>query len=360
MRQILLVLLLLSACQAAQAQVQWPSPEIESVFQRGRDALSKGSIRPAVALFRQVVDAAPGVPEGRRELANALQLGGAPAEALEVLEPLFKTKTADPQAYRIGALAWKATGRPDNSEDLLRKGLKQHPESGLLYHELGVVEDGKIHLDQALKAWLDGIEKDPGYYVNYYDAAHSYVFSTKLVWCLLYAETFLLYESQTPRSAEARKMLLAAYRRFFFPTAADEKASSSKTRNNEPGNFEEAVVYTLRRAAPVVSDGITSESLTMLRTRFIIDWNETFAKKYPYALFQYQDELLREGLFDGYCQQLLGRAENEVGYRAWTSFHPEAVPAYEAWIAAHPFRPVPGQFYNDKKTKGISLGEAGR
>ena len=352
---LLFSLLFAGTAGTAQTAIVWPSPEIERVYEQGREALSTGNFQQARQLLQQAADLAPEVPQAREELAYARLLGGDAEGALTSLEPLFDARTAGPQAYRTAADANRKLKKTDAAAKILRTGLRAYPNSGMLFNEQGQFEEAAGKPEEALKSWLNGIEFDPAYYLNYYYAAQQYVFSKKLVWCLLYAETFLLYEYKTPRATEARQMLFAAYRRFFFPNAADEKLNPGSTRLNTrtPRSFEEAVVVTLRRQAPVVAGGVTTESLTMLRTRFLIEWNEEWAKRYPSALFRYQDEMLRTGVFEAYNQQLLGRAEAGSGFEKWVEFHTRAIPDFAAWIAANPFKKPKDEFYNGGETKGI-------
>jgi tetratricopeptide (TPR) repeat protein len=355
------LLLLVLSCgifSPAGAQITWPSPEVERLYEQARTALGSGNARQAIPLLKQVAELAPEVPAARRDLAQAYTFLGQHDQAIAALEPLFDDGTADESAYRLAASAYQAQREGKKAKAVLRRGLQRHPGSGLLYKELGTAYENEADIETALTTWLEGIEKAPAYHVNYYEAAHAYVYSRKLVWCLLYAEMFMNMERQTARSNEARKMLLAAYRRFFFPTATDEAAQEAAAKSTrEPSSFEEAVVATLRRNLPVVADGITTENLTMLRTRFILDWNRQWAAKYPFALFQHHDAMLRAGHFDAYNQFLFGKVENAQAYNAWAGFHPEAISTYESWAAANPLRPGDGGFYNDKKVKGIFLAK---
>ncbi len=356
MRCFLSLILLFFGCVfAAHAQTEWPSPEIERVYMQGREALSRGDARTAMNLFRQVADLAPDIPDARRDLAQATLLSGDAEGALRELEPLIKRRDADASVYRIGVQAYAAQKRGDAALRLLREGIRRNPNAGELYGALGDIEETASHPEEALTAYLEGLERDPNYYLNYQKAAGIYIFSKKIIWAILYAEIFLLYEHQTPRAADVRNLLFSAYRRFFFPNATDEKFNPGSTRiqTGRAGNFEDAVVQTLRRQAPVISDGVTTENLIMLRTRFLAEWTETYARKYPYALFRYQDSMVRMGVFDAYNQQLLGRAEQGSGFEAWNKMNPKAIPEFAAWVAAHPFRVAAGAFYNNKRTKDI-------
>jgi hypothetical protein len=211
-------------------------------------------------------------------------------------------------------------------------------------------------MQDALHSWLRGISVDPGYHINYYEAARAYMKTTKPVWAIVYGEIFVNLERFTPRSGESRKLLLAAYKRFYATPNEDEMPHFGKnTANKDAQSFEEALTQVLLHLAPVTSDGVTTENLTMLRTRIAMEWMNTYAAKYPFTLFQYWDDLLRAGQFDAYNQWLFGRAENQAQYDAWVKFHPEAIPAYEQYYAAHPLRPTAADAYNDGVLKGIFI-----
>lgn len=68
------------------------------------------------------------------------------------------------------------------------------------------------------------------------------------------------------------------------------------------------------------------ESLMMIRTRFILDWMNSSAKKYPHRLFEYQQQLLREGMFEAYHQWLFGSAQNLVSFQ---KMDPDASPGVQ-------------------------------
>lgn len=352
--RLLLFLLCCGLGTSLRAQIAWPSPEVERMYEQARTAMNNGNARQAAALFKQITELAPDVPIARRDLAQAHALQGRHAEVIEALKPLFDAGTADEEAYRIAALSYTAQRDGRKARAILRSGLREYPSSGPLYKELGTALDADGDREEALSAWLEGIRRAPGYHVNYYEAAHAYVFTTKLVWCILYAEVFLATERRTPRAADARKMLLAAYRRFYFPTAADARAAAAG-RASDPSSFEGAVEGTLRSLLPVVSDGITTESLTMLRTRFILEWNRRWAARYPFALFRRMDEMLRAGHFEAYNHALFAQAENANAAALWEKMNPDAISAFESWAAANPLRVEAGEGPNDGRVKGIFL-----
>ncbi|MGN6568011.1 MAG: tetratricopeptide repeat protein [Flavipsychrobacter sp.] len=347
-----------SAVISANAQVQessWPSPEVQDMYKQGREYLMAGNFQQAIITFQQGIQLAPNQLLFYRDLGKAYYLAGDYKNAQATLEPILKSEQADDISFQTMAACQAAEGEKKKAKNTLQKGLERFPNSGILYHDLGKVYEADNELVYALQTWLDGIHKDPSYHVNYYEAARMYMDTKKVVWAIIYGEVFVNLERQTPRSDEVRGMLFDAYKQLYttMPLTTVPKFGKHKVEENKDNSFEEAVRSTYMRLAPVVADGVTVENLTMLRTRFIMDWELRYAQKYPFSLFYYQDELLRSGNFDIYNEWLFGKIDNEQEFEAWKKFHPEAIPQYEAWASQHHLEPVAGDFYNDMKVDDI-------
>lgn len=350
------IFLLLVGISAAKAQESWPSPEVEALYKSAQASLSSGSFKQAIASYQQAIVLAPEKAILYRDLANAYLLSGNYSRAEQTITPIIDKGGADAQSYALASAVHSALKEDKKARKLLDRGLELYPNSGFLFHEKGKYYEEKDDRQEALKTWLAGIAADPGYHINYYEAARMYMQTSKPVWAIIYGEIFVNLERYTPRSGETRKMILAAYKRFYATPDAEELPSFGKAGSGNIANsFEQAVMQTLLRLAPVVADGVSTENLTMLRTRFSMEWAAKYAAKYPFTLFDYWDDLLRAGHFDAYNLWLFGRAENQAQYDAWVKFHPEALPAYEQYYAAHPLRPTAADAYNDGALKGIFL-----
>jgi hypothetical protein len=72
-----------------------------------------------------------------------------------------------------------------------------------------------------------------------------------------------------------------------------------------------------------VSVSIYAESLTALRSKFVLEWFDKYAVKFPFRLFEYHRQLLKEGMFDAYNQWIFGAAQNLTGFQNWTAAHTE-------------------------------------
>jgi hypothetical protein len=74
----------------------------------------------------------------------------------------------------------------------------------------------------------------------------------------------------------------------------------------------------MSKQSSLINKGVTTETLTMIRARFILDWYENNASRYPFKLFDFHRQLLQEGMFDAYNQWLFGTTENLAVYDNWT------------------------------------------
>lgn len=351
-RYILTGLLCLQAAAAAMAQVNWPTPEVENLYKQAREYHSQGNLREAIVRYQQAIQIAPDIVLLHRELAQAYYLAQGYDEAIATLEPLIKQNVADAETYKIMAQSLVAIKETKKAKKLLRDALTTMPEAGTLYHQMGLLYENDNEYVYALESWLEGIEKAPGYHLNYYEAARAYLETDKIVWALLYGEIFINMEQHTKRAYDTRAMLLEAYRTLFTSLATGDIPRYG-AEGRAVTNFEEAVYDTYIKLSPVVSDGYTTENLAMLRTRFIMDWTLLYATKYPFALFARHDQMIRNGYFDAYNQWLFGKVENPQQYEAWMKFHTDAIPKLEGWLNQFPFRPIQGEFYNEKKVDGI-------
>ncbi len=355
---ILFFLALLAVQLPVYSQTVWPSPEVEQMYNEAREQNARGNLRGAITLYQQAIHIAPGVMVLYRELGKAYSMAGANEEAQKTLEPIIKSGDADEQTFQALGTSYAASGSIKKAKNTFEAGIERFPHSGIIYNAWGkMLEEEDKNPEEALKIWIKGIEADPAYHINYYDAARTYMNTNKPVWAILYGEMFINIEQQTVRSNETRAMLIRAYKRLFNAIAREDLPEYGKKNTNtaHSNGFEEAVYNTYIKLSPVVADGMTTENLIMLRTRFIMDWYLTYARKYPFTLFQRHDELIRNGYFDIYNQWLFGKAENAAQYEAWNKFHPNAMGELEEWLKENKFNPTAADAYNTGEVDGIFL-----
>src|SRR5690606_28427773 len=96
------------------------------------------------------------------------------------------------------------------------------------------------------------------------------------------------------------------------------------TKNQDDKNpFAKAFLSVMSNHAQVVSSGITPDALSALRTRFLLEWFDKHAARFPFRLFDYHKQLARMGMFDAYNQWIFGAAGNLSQYQQWTVIHAE-------------------------------------
>ena len=136
-----------------------------------------------------------------------------------------------------------------------------------------------------------------------------------------------------------KNILLESYKKLF---AEADLLADTKDKNS----FELAYLATMNKQNSVVQRGIGPESLTMIRTRFILDWNKDYKAKFPFQLFELQDKLLSGGMFQAYNQWLFGSAQNLSAYQNWIGTNKEEYAAFSSFQKENFFRMPTGQFYH--------------
>jgi len=263
-------------------------------------------------------------------------------KALEGVKTLITRDDADVMTFQLAGNVYKALEEPKECERVYKAGLKKFPKSGPLYSEYGELLWAKKDYS-AIDLWEKGIETDPAFSGNYYNAATYYFYTQDKVWSLIYGEIFVNMESLSQRGAAMKELLLKAYKEKLFVNPDLVKGEEE----NKSG-FARAFLETMNKLTPLVARGVTTESLIMIRTRFILDWYEHYASKYPHRLFDFQQQLLREGLFEAYNQWLFGTVEDLTAYDHWTKTHENEYKDFTAFQRNRVFRVPQGQYYQVK------------
>ncbi len=350
--KILLQCIVVFLAFSAYAQDGWPSPEVEQMYHHAQEYTARGNYKDAITTYRQAIALAPDKFILHKDLGKTLYLSGSYSEAEQTLQPISEIQEADEECYYYLAASQAAQNKTKNATGTLKAGITLFPAAGILYFEEGKVLELEYKPDAALQAWVEGIHKDPGCPQNYYEAARIYTDTTKgvakVMWGLLYGEIYLNITNDTVGEEAFKKMFFSAYKTMFDNIASDniiEKAPAN--------SFIDAVQQTYLTLTPVVSDGVTTENLTMVRTRFLMDWFAKYSGKYSYSLFAYQDYLVRNGLFDIYNEWLFGKVESIIEYNAWNQFHPGEIDLFLEKRRVHALHPLTTDVYTDQGMDGM-------
>ena len=332
MKKIFFILFLFGSCFGAFAQTSKELRETASLFMRQNDYAN------AILVLNRAAAMEPQNMAVQKDLSLAYSHQKQNDKALDAIRKVIDSDEADDQSFQIAGTIYKDLADPREAERVYKKGIKKYPSSGPLYSELGELMMAQQDYS-AIKQWEKGIEADPSYSKNYFNAAKFYYLTSDPLWSLIYGEVFINLEPFSNRTPEMKTVLLAGYKKLF---ATADLTDGVKNKNS----FEYAVRETLGKQASVSTYGITTPSLTMIRTRFILDWfHSDYSDKYNFQLFDYQKDLLRSGLFEAYDQWVFGSVENLTAYQTWVNTHSEDNKALLALQKNRILKFPQGQYY---------------
>jgi tetratricopeptide (TPR) repeat protein len=312
----------------------------ESPQETARSFMRTGDFDNAILVLNNALKQDPNNLDLQKDLVLSYTYKRDFAKALEVAKPMLERDDADVQTYQAAGNVYKALAMTKDADKMYKKALKKFPSSGPLYSEYGeLLWDKKDYA--AIEQWEKGIEADPSYAGNYYNAASYYFFTKDKIWTLVYGEIFVNMESLTERSTEVKRMLLKTYKEKLF---ADDNSAADKNHSD----FSKAVMQTYNKQSSLTSRGITIETLNMIRTRFILDWFANYAAKYPFKLFDYQQQLIREGMFEAYNEWLFGPVDNLPAFDQWTKTNSEAYSKFTTFQKGRIFKMPRDQHYQNK------------
>lgn len=331
-RYLLLAILFAGSLLQLNAQEQ-------SLQETARSFMRQGDFDNAILVLNRALQQDQKNLDLQKDLILAYYYKRDYSKALEGVNAVLDRDEADVMTYQIAGNVYKALEQAKEAEKMYKKALRKFPKSGALYSEYGELLWATKDYS-AIEQWEKGIEEDPSYAGNYYNAALFYYYTKDKVWSLVYGEIFVNMENLTERATAMKQLLLDSYKEKLF-TEADVTKGEEKNKSE----FAKAFLQVMNRQSNLVNKGITTETLTMIRTRFIMDWFATYANKFPFRLFDYHQQLIREGMFEAYNQWLFGTVENLPAYDNWTKTHAEAYNTFTTFQKGRVFKIPAGQYY---------------
>jgi tetratricopeptide (TPR) repeat protein len=315
-------------------------PDLSALRETIRTFQRQGDYDNAVLVLNKSLQQYPDNADLLKDLAYTEYLQQDYKQARQTITPLLDRAEADVQTYQVAANIYKGMGDAKECDKLYKKGLQRFPKSGALYAEYGELRlFAQKDREGAIAIWEQGIQSDPSYAGNYYHAARYYHADESWVWALFYGEVFVNLESLSTRTAEIKSMLADAYKKFFL------KPADPATKGAKVNAFESAYRTTLAKQSDLTATGITADNLTMIRTRFLLEWFDGPGKKFPHKLFDQQQWLVKEGLFEAYNQWIFGATGNIVAFQNWTTTHADNYAAFTKYHRNRIFKVPEGQYY---------------
>ena len=294
----------------------------------------EGDYENANLVFNKILANEPNNNEALKDFAYLLYLKRDFAKSIELTKKIITDSLADEKCYQVLGLNYKAIAMYADCEKLYKQALSKYPSSGILYNEFADLFLIQKKNTDAIKYWEKGIELDPNYAANYYNASLYYKKTNQVFWTIIYGEIFINLESYTVKTAEIKETILDAYKKILYLGSPGFSATNNL--------FEKTASAVLGSNTDILS----ADLLNAIRTKFILSWfynksNEKFA----FRLFDQQRFLIREGMFDAYNQWIFGIAINPVKYKEWADLHKQEVSNFKQFQEGRVFKLITGQYY---------------
>jgi Tfp pilus assembly protein PilF len=313
--------------------------DVKTLHETAKTFMRSGDFDNAVIVLTRALQKDNNNLELQKDLVMSYYLKRDYVRALEGVKSLTDRSDADVVVYQIAGNVYKALEEAKECEKVYKKGLKKFPKSGPLYSEYGELLWSTKDFT-AIDQWEKGIQSDPAFSGNYYNAALYYFYTKDKVWSLIYGEIFVNMESLSQRGLAMKQQILSGYKEKLFA-----EADLMKGEEKNKSEFAKAFLQTMSRQSSLANKGITTETLTMIRSRFILDWYPNNAAKFPLRLFDYQQQLLKEGMFEAYNQWLFGAVENLAAFDSWSKTHTDQYEAFTTFQKNRVFKMPAGQYY---------------
>ena len=328
---------LLALCMCS--LIGFSQSSIKQLQQTARDYNNRGDHANAVIVLRQGLRDFPKALELEKDLILSLTLQREFASAKELALALTQRADADVVCFQLAGNVFKALEEVKECEQLYQKGIKKFPASGPLYSEWGELRSSNKD-GRAINCWEDGIQADPSYGGNYYNAALHYSKINEPIWALLYAEIYINTESRSDRARNMKKILFEQYHQLLTKQAYQPGKKS--------GAFTQQVFQILDNASGPARQGLNRETLTMIRTRFVLDWFSKYGATYPFKLFEHQRQLLQSGLFEAYDQWLFSEGIDPEGFALWSQQNTATYTRLREFLFNRVFKIPTGQYYRNR------------
>lgn len=315
--------------------------DAKQLHETARQFMLQGDYNNAILVLNRAVKLDGKSLEIAKDLGLNYYFAGDYNKALEIYKPLLEREDADDQCFQVAGDIYLALENPKECEKVYKKGLKKVPASGALYNAYGELLWAQQDYS-AIKQWEKGIETDPGFSRNYFNASKYYYFTTDKVWSIIYGEIFLNIEPSGTSTPEIKNILFDGYKKLF--------ADADLTKGNDGKNeFVTAFLQTMNKQTMLAAGGINTESLVMIRSRFILDWFNDYGGKFPFRLFDQQRQLLQDGLFDAYNHWIFTASQNLPAYQNWITANAADYNEFTRFQKGRIFRIPSGQFYHQQQ-----------
>jgi tetratricopeptide (TPR) repeat protein len=302
----------------------------EAALQKGKQAVAledEGKFDEALALLTDAQKLDPSNLTYPYEMTYCYYSRKEYQKTIDALEKIKDKPEAFDRIFQLLGNSYDMLGQTDKAMGTYESGLKRFPKAGCLYLERGVIPLAAKDYNQAITYFEKGIEAEPSFPSNYYWAAKLYLGSEEKLWGIIYGELFMNLERNSKRTEEISKLLYDGYKSGIKYTEIGKTAISFSKTSTIPASSVTAggqlklpfsMIYepTMGIAA-ATEKTIDLNSLDKIRQNFLKSYfQREFDKKYPNALFAYQDLVNKSGNMEAYNHWILMQGDLDA-FNAW-------------------------------------------
>ena len=279
---------------------------VKQLQENAKVFMQQGDFENAVASLLKARQTDPLNMELLKNLSFAYFLKRDFAKAIETGKIVIEMDDADQQAFQILGLSYKSTALYKEANKMYRIALKKFPNGGVIYNEYGESLALEKNTNEAIIQWEKGIQLDPNFSGNYYNAIKYYSDQQNLVRIILYGELFVNLESYSVKTTKVKNTLLAAYKNLF-------KSDLTNLQIAKPtlSQFEQKVLSTFKEVSNNLKNFTSTEQLTVTKQLFLTKWFASESNNYPFRLFDHWQYLAKENILSAYNQWLLADTLSE-------------------------------------------------
>jgi tetratricopeptide (TPR) repeat protein len=324
-------------------------PTAIQFFDVAKNHIKLANYDNAIAAMLQAVALSPESILFTQELGKLYLINKQHKEADKIFNKLIKNELADENTYKYASEAKIALDDFESAKDLLKEGLGKFPNSGLLYYTKGNLYDYYKEFSQAINAYEKGIELDPQFALNYYNAAKMQLKNpNNYVACIIYAETYIALDPFTYRAEEMKTLLYNGYNRLFILLRSDKDVfpQNNPIFKNKGRAFESRILEVMETCKQYILKNNNAANLNLFRTKFIVEWFRKQPCSMPASIFSRQQLYIIEGKFATYNNWLFGPTSNIAEYEKWLGANEGNIKDLNLFFKEHPYVP---ENHNKKK-----------
>ena len=313
---------------------------IRQMQEAAKALVQQGEFEKAIRVLELANEQSPNDVDILKDLSFAAYLNRDFSKAMLIGKLTIQQKDADPQAYQLLGLTYKALAMYKDFQKLYTAALKKFPNSGVLYNEFAELLAINQEMNEAIQQWEKGIQSDPGFSSNYYNATMYYMRTNNWLKVMLYGEIFVNIESYTDRTTEVKGLLYNATINLMSKNTL-QLLLSKKGQST----FEQFILSDILKVFGTQTGVLSIDSLIAIRSRFVVEWIKNQGSQYPYRLFDHQQYLMQHELFGAYNQWLFMAVANPAAYQDWLGKHVTEREAWQTFQQSRVFKLPAGQYY---------------